>query len=207
MAQPADVVLLQGSTEIPAGSCGEAIKVNLGDIGYYRVEYGPASMAALAKALPQMSPADRVNFLADSWAMVQAGRAEPSSYLALVANVGVDDRRPVWDQVVTVLSALNRLSRDRPERAEVQRYARAKLRPVLDRLGWDGGGSGDDDDTLLRSSLIWTLGDIGDEDVIAEARRRFAGFLSDPQSLPGALRDSVTHVVGITAIARPMTRC
>ncbi len=199
MAQPADVVLLQGSTEIPAGSCGEAIKVNLGDIGYYRVEYGPASMAALAKALPQMSPADRVNFLADSWAMVQAGRAEPSSYLALVANVGVDDRRPVWDQVVTVLSALNRLSRDRPERAEVQRYARAKLRPVLDRLGWDGGGSGDDDDTLLRSSLIWTLGDLGDEDVIAEARRRFAGFLSDPQSLPGALRDSVTHVVGITA--------
>jgi aminopeptidase N len=131
--------------------------------------------------------------------MVQAGRAEPSSYLALVANVGVDDRRPVWDQVVTVLSALNRLSRDRPERAEVQRYARAKLRPVLDRLGWDGGGSGDDDDTLLRSSLIWTLGDLGDEDVIAEARRRFAGFLSDPQSLPGALRDSVTHVVGITA--------
>jgi aminopeptidase N len=70
---------------------------------------------------------------------------------------------------------------------------------VLDRLGWDGGGSGDDDDTLLRSSLIWTLGDLGDEDVIAEARRRFAGFLSDPQSLPGALRDSVTHVVGITA--------
>jgi aminopeptidase N len=131
--------------------------------------------------------------------MVQAGRAEPSSYLALVANVGFDDRRPVWDQVVTVLSALNRLSRDRPERAEVQRYARAKLRPVLDRLGWDGGGSGDDDDTLLRSSLIWTLGDLGDEDVIAEARRRFAGFLSDPQSLPGALRDSVTHVVGITA--------
>ena len=46
-------------------------------IGYYRVEYGPANVAALAKALPQMSPADRVNFLADSWAMVQAGRAEP----------------------------------------------------------------------------------------------------------------------------------
>src|SRR5205085_3054973 len=84
IAQSADVVLLQGSTEIPAGSCGGAIKVNLGDIGYYRVEYGPASMATLAKALPQMSPADRVNFLADGWAMVQAGRAEPSSYLALV---------------------------------------------------------------------------------------------------------------------------
>ena len=53
--------------------------------------------------------------------MVQAGRAEPSSYLALVENVGVDDRRPVWDQVITAFSALNRLSRDRPERPALQR--------------------------------------------------------------------------------------
>jgi aminopeptidase N len=199
MAPSTDVVLLQGSIEIPAGYCAEAIKVNLGDIGYYRVEYGPASTAALAKALPQMSPADRVNFLADGWAMVQAGRAEPSSYLALVENVGIDDRRPVWDQIIAVFSALNRLSRDRSERPALQRYIRAKLRPVFDRLGWDGSGSGDDDDTLLRGSLIWTLGELGDEQIIAEARRRFAGFLSDPQSLPGALRDSVTHVVGIAA--------
>jgi hypothetical protein len=73
------------------------------------------------------------------------------------------------------------------------------LRTVFDRLGWDGGGSGDDDDTLLRGSLISTLGELGDEAIIAEAKRRFAGFLSDPQSLPAALRDSVTHVVGITA--------
>ena len=197
--QSPDVVLLRGSTEVPAGSCGEAIKVNLGDIGYYRVEYGPTSRATLAKSLPQMSAADRVNFLADGWAMVQAGRAEPASYLALVETIGIDDRRAVWDQVIAIFSSLNRLSRDRAERAAVQRYARARLRPVFDRLGWDGSGSGDDDDTLLRGSLIWTLGELGDEDVIAEAKRRFSGFLSDPQSLPGALRDAVTHLVGISA--------
>ena len=40
-APPADVLLLQGSTDIAAGSCGEAIKVNLGDIGYYRVAVRP----------------------------------------------------------------------------------------------------------------------------------------------------------------------
>jgi len=197
--QSPDVLLLRGSTEIPARSCGEAIKVNLGDIGYYRVEYGPASRAALAKSLPQMSPADRVNFLADSWAMVQAARAEPPSYLALVESIGVDDRRPVWDQVIGVFSALNRLSRDRAERPAVQRYARAKLRPVFDRLGWDGSGSGDDDNTLLRGSLIWVLGELGDEEIIAESKRRFAGFLREPQSLPVALRDAVTHLVGVTA--------
>lgn len=194
-----DVVLLRGSTDIPAGSCGEAIKVNLGDIGYYRVAYGPASAAALATALPQMSPIDRVSFLADSWAMVQAGRAAPASYLALVENVGIDDRRPVWDQIIAAFSTFNRLSRDRPERPALQRYISNRLRPVLDRLGWDGSGADDDENSLLRSALIRTLGELGDEAVIAEAKRRFAGFLRDPNALPAALRDSVTHVVGITA--------
>src|SRR5262249_18550885 len=30
-------------------------------------------------------------------------------------------------------------------------------------------------------------------------KRRFAAFLQDPGSLPSALRDSVTHIVGVTA--------
>jgi aminopeptidase N len=192
-------VLLQGSTEIAAGSCGEAIKVNLGDIGYYRVEYGPTSRAALAKSLALLAPEDRVNFLADSWAMVQAGRAEPPSYLALIETLGADDRRPVWDQVISTMNALNRLSRGRAERPAIQNYARARLRPAFDRLGWDGSGSADDDTTLLRGSLIWVLGEFGDEEILAEAKRRFAGFLQDPKSLPNALRDSVTHLVGVTA--------
>jgi aminopeptidase N len=146
-----------------------------------------------------MSPIDRVNFLADSWAMVQGRRAELPSYLELAEAIGVDDRRAVWDQVIAAFSTLNRLSRGRAERPAVQRYISAQLRPVLDRLGWDGGGSGDDDDTLLRGSLIRMLGEVGDEAVIAEAKRRFAGFLRDPQSLPSALRDPVSHVIGITA--------
>jgi aminopeptidase N len=52
---------------------------------------------------------------------------------------------------------------------------------------------------MAAARVTRTLGELGDEAIIAEARRRFAGFLSDPQSLPGALRDSVTHVVGIAA--------
>ena len=197
--QPAEVLLLDGSAEIAAGSCGEAIKVNLGDIGYYRVEYGPISRAALVKSLALMAPEDRVNFLADSWALVQAGRAAPPSYLALIEAIGVDDHRAVWDQAIGSLTRLDRLALDRPERPALQDYARARLRPVFDRLGWDGGGSGDDDNTLLRSSLITALGEFGDGDIIAEAKRRFAGFVQDPPSLPNALRDAVTHLVGISA--------
>jgi aminopeptidase N len=101
--------------------------------------------------------------------------------------------------VINALTRLERLARDRSERSALQNYGRAKLRPVFDRLGWDGDGSGDNDDALLRSSLISALGEFGDGDILAEARRRFAGFLRDPQSLPSALRDPVAHLVGIGA--------
>ena len=136
--RPAETVLLQDRNEMAAGRCGEPVKLNLGDIGYYRVEYDAASRAALAKSLALMAPADRVNLLADSWALVEAGRAEPASYLELIEDIGTDDNRAVWEQVVRVFERLDRIARDREERTAIRTYARAKLRPVFDRLGWDG---------------------------------------------------------------------
>jgi len=198
-AKPPQILLLDGSAEIAGGTCGEAIKVNLGDIGYYRVEYGPIPRAALAKSLPRMAVEDRLNFIVDSWALVQAGRAEPSSYFGVVDQLASTDHRAVWDQVINTFTALDFLARGRAERPALQRYARAKLRPVFERLGWDGSGSGDDDDTLLRGRLISVLGAFGDADIVTEATRRFKGFLQDPNSLPSALRESVSYVVGHSA--------
>jgi aminopeptidase N len=195
---PTNILLSESGTEIAAGSCGEATKVNRGDVGYFRVEYGPKSLAALVKSLALMAPEDRVGFVADSWALVQAGRAEPRSYLALIDQIHNDDHRAVWDQVIGALTRLDRLALGRPEREGLRNYARARLRPVFDRLGWDAKIA-DDDDALLRSSLIRTLGDFGDADILAEAKRRFQGFLQNPQSLPNALRDPVIHLAGIGA--------
>jgi aminopeptidase N len=198
-AQPSNILLLDGSAEVPAGACGDAVKVNFGDIGYYRVQYGPNARAALVKAFARLSPQDRLNFLADSWTLMLAGYAEPSSWLSLVDGLDIGDRRAVWDQVISAFTQLDRLSRDRAERPALEAYMRAKLRPVFDRLGWDGSGSGDDDDTLLRASLIRTLGEFGDADILAEARHRFTGFLKDPKSLSPGLLDAVSHIVGVSA--------
>jgi aminopeptidase N len=197
--QPSNILLLDGSAEVPAGACGDAVKVNFGDIGYYRVQYGPNARAALVKALAKLSPEDRLNVLTDSWTLALARYTEAPSWLALVDALDAKDQRAVWDQVINAFIQLDRISRDRAERPALEAYMRAKLRPVFDRVGWDGSGSGDDDETLLRASLIRALGEFGDAEVIAEAKRRFAGFLNDPKSLSPALLDTVTHIVGITA--------
>jgi aminopeptidase N len=153
----------------------------------------------LAKSFPLMSAADRVNLLADSWALVEAGRAEPAAYLQLVEEIGSDDSRAVWEQVIRTFSRLDHLAHGRPERATLQSYARAKLRPVFDRLGWDAARPDADDRALLRARLIRVLGELGDREVLAEARRRFEAFRRDPAALEPALRDVVTHLVGLTA--------
>jgi aminopeptidase N len=198
-AQGEAAVLLDGRDEIAAGPCGDPIKLNLGDIGYYRVEYDATSRAALVKSAPLLAPADRVNLLADSWALVEAGRAEPRSYFELVEQVGGDDSRAVWEQILRTLSRLDHLARQREERAAIQGYARAKLRPVFNRLGWDDIAGEREDDALLRARLIRVLGELGDAEIVAEAKRRFADFLDRPAALPLALRDAVTHVIGVTA--------
>ena len=119
--------------------------------------------------------------------------------MPLIDRPDAGDGRGVWARAISSLLQLNRLSRDRAERPVIQAYARAKLRPVFDRIGSDGHGAGDDDTALLRASLISALGDLGDAAVVAEAKRRFAAFLDDSNALPLTLRDAVTHVVGSTA--------
>jgi|KBSMisStandDraft_5_1062788.scaffolds.fasta_scaffold552406_2 hypothetical protein len=81
---------------------------------------------------------------------------------------------------------------------------RAKLHPLFDRLGWEPAGREAGDGP--RSSVIRVLGELGDEEILAEARRRFAAFLKNPQSLRPELCESVIHLVGLTAIAPPTTR-
>jgi aminopeptidase N len=201
--RPSETVLLQDEAkEIAAGRCGEPVKLNFGDIGYYRVEYDAPAQTALAKSYALMSPADRVNLLADGWALVESGRASSASYLELVEEIGSEDGRAVWDQVITTFRRLDRLQRNRPERAAFQAYARAKLRPVLDRLGWDEPRPDADGAGILRARLIRTLGELGDEAVLVEAKRRFAAFLQHPASLRPGLREAVTSLAGVAAERR-----
>ena len=193
------MLLVSGSAEIPAGRCGEPFKLNLGDVGYYRVQYDAAMQAAFAKSLGAMAPADQVNLLADSWGLVEAARAPANSFFELVDSLSEDSGRAVWDQVIRTLSRIDHLERGRPARAAFRAYARGKLRPLFERIGWDKKAEEPAERALLRARLIRTLGDFGDEAVIAEAKRRFAAFLRDPVALPADLREPVTHLVGHAA--------
>src|SRR5882672_12364529 len=143
---------------------------------------------ALVRSLHVMTPADRINLLNDAWAMVESLRDEPPAYFALADRLAGDDHRRVVDQLIDTITRVHKLERDRPGRAAFQAYARALLRPVFERVGWQGADSEPVDRARVRGQLLNVLGDLGDDAVIAEAKRRFDAFLQDPASLPSALR-------------------
>jgi aminopeptidase N len=193
---PGETLLLDGVAEIAAGRCGDPVKLNLGDVGYYRVQYDAAMLAALTRSIDRLAPADWVNLISDTWALVEAGRTAPSAFFDLVERLIGDDNRAVTEQIIRALTRIDHLQWNRPERAAFQAYGRAVLRPVFDRIGWDGGPSEEIDHALLRSRLIGVLGSFGDDAVIAEAKRRFAVFVKDSASLSTELRGTVTNLVG-----------
>jgi aminopeptidase N len=199
-APPAQLVLLATATaEIDAGRCGDDLQLNLGDTGYFRVQYEAAMEAALVHAIDRMPPADRVNLLADASALAEAGQAAPGRVLELIDAVAADESLAVWNEIIRALERLDYLERGRPGRDAVRARARTWARPAFDRLGWAPIAGEDFDRGILRIRLLRFLGDMGDPEIMGEAKRRFAAFEKDPASLSASLRDVVTHLVGRSA--------
>jgi aminopeptidase N len=176
--------------------CGRALKANLGDAGYYRVQYDATALAALTKAYPTLAPADRVDLLADEWALVAAGRVPLAQYLDLTRRLSAESTLVVLSDVIGKLDAIDDLARDAPVRGSFRRYAVQLLRPAFDRVGWDTRADDTNQTVLLRAALIEALGRFGDEAVIAECKRRYASFIAAPASLAPNLRTPVMQTVG-----------
>jgi|KBSMisStandDraft_5_1062788.scaffolds.fasta_scaffold15354_3 aminopeptidase N len=173
-----------------------AIKFNVEDSGYYRVEYDDTSWKLLAAQLGRLSEADRVNLLIDAWALVEANHKPLSHYLELVNQLLNDDQLGVYDQVIDTFTYVNRLLSGNPLRPQFQQYARALLRPAFDRVGWDPKSNEPFQRGFLRASLIRGLGVLDDSDIVAGCRSRFDRYLSDPSTVAPDLRPAIFSVVG-----------
>ena len=181
---------------LPDIAADQALKVNAGGAGNYRVEYDPASWKLLLEASPKLSVDDRVNLLGDAWALVQADRAQISSYFDLVGRLPTKTELAERDQIIDTLEYINGLLIGHPAREKFQKYARSILQPTFDEIGWTPQPGESPKIATLRSSLIAALGALNDQQIIDGCRERFQKYLTDPESLPPDLRGAVFFVVG-----------
>src|SRR6266481_2446373 len=185
--------------KLPAIAADRVIKLNANGAGNYRVQYDDSSWNALLGALAKLNLEDRVNLLSDSWALVQANRADVSLYLELIGKLPRGHELAERDQIVNAFDYINRLLTGESARDKFQAYARSTLRPTFNELGWEPKKNESPHDSLLRASLIVALGDLNDQEIIDGCKQHFEKFVADPGSLAPDLRASIFFVVGQNA--------
>jgi aminopeptidase N len=183
----------KGTLDVPG--CGTVV-VNAGQSGYYRTLYAPAQFAGVRNGFAKLEAIDQLGLLNDVWALGMSGLQPASDYLDLAEATPVEADPKIWGEIAGSFASLDAYyAGDAARRAKFRTFAIAKLAPVFARIGWNAQAGEPDPVTILRSDLIGTLGQLGDQAVIAEAGRRFAAQATDPAAMPTALRRTILGVV------------
>ena len=187
-------LLTRDGEQSAGGRCNEPLSVNADAIGFYRVQYDAATLAADTRAFGAMPDGDRIALLDDAWALALAGQQPLGSFLALASAMGRNRDSRAWEQIAASLGTLEHYARGSRGHAAFAAAARSMLRPVAESLGWDPRPGETPDVARLRRTLHAELGAWDDGTVLAEARRRFARFVNDR----GAIRpDDQETILGI----------
>jgi aminopeptidase N len=193
-----EIVKGPGAATVPVDGA-PPVKINIGQTAYYRSQYASALLVELAARFGSLAPADQLGLLYDSWALGEAGAAPVDGYLELTQKVPLDADTTVWEQVIETLEAIDSVYAGLPSRAALRDFARATLAALFARVGWDAKPGEADNVAVLRENLLYALGQFGDPLVVEEARRRFQAFVTNPKSLPAAIRLPTLRIVGLWA--------
>jgi len=195
-------VLVDGDAQVKLPSCDGPVLVNAGQKGYYRTLYAPAQFKALTASFNSLPVVDQLGVMMDTSALATIGLQPESDMLNLTAKVPLKASDDLWLQVAGTLGGIDDMFEGKPKaQAAWRKYAIGRLSPKFQQLGWDNRDGDAARTKQLRSSLIGILSSLGDAQVIAEARRRFAAFQADPSSLSPDLRRTVLGIVARNADA------
>jgi puromycin-sensitive aminopeptidase len=172
--------------------------VNAGGWGIFRVGYETAHRTALAEHLSELTPLERANLLADTWATTLAGLSTLEEFLVLAARLGDETEPAAWSPVGNAFALTKRITPAAQEEA-LHQAVRALVGPTHRRLGFDALPGESDRTPILRALAINLMGTVGaDPEVRAEAAGRFdnspiGGGTGDP--IPPDIESATLAVV------------
>jgi aminopeptidase N len=178
------------------GACDEAIKLNAGSRGYYRVSYDRAMFQRLRGNWQKLTEADHVSFLGDVWSMIESGKLSADEYLDIIPTLARETSLAVWEQTLGTISLIDHLLQAQNFRADFQKRVVALIHPLLVQLGYHPRPGEHASDSVLRARLFSLLGALDDPEIVSIAKQRFEDFRQDQSTLTGDLRAAVLSVVG-----------
>lgn len=192
-------VIAGGAGSLTLPGCG-AVLINAGQAGYYRTLYSPAALTALRGDFAKLAPIDQLGLLGDNFALAYAGYQPMGAALDLLTVVPHDASQKLLGDAAGRYAALYTMFDDQPVvQKQIAARGTAALGPAMQRLGFDARAGEPALDSILRSDLLGALGTLGDAEVLAEAKRRFALLDSNPAALDGPLKSRWLGIVAANA--------
>ena len=167
--------------------------INSGRYGFYRVQYDDHSLANLSLLIDEkiLNHVDRWGLQNDLFSECISGTKQLQEYLDFTTSYHDEDDYITLLNLAQNLYSIYKLTTKERFTDEIRTYAAQFLGSIFDRLGWDSRKNEKHTDALLRSFVITTLGKLGDEEILAESRKRFNKFLKNKNSLDADLQQPV----------------
>jgi alanyl aminopeptidase len=177
LAEPKGELALEGAT------CPKWVLANDGQVGYYRVLY-KGDMLAKLLAEKTMTMPERVGLLGDLAALVESGHVPVGKALERVPALAKEQNRhltSMMSELMGVLSGDIVPKELRPNRA---RFVRKMLRARAKAIGWAPVKGEEDDQRLMRPSLLsWVAITGEDPDFIKTARKLTDAWMTDRKAV------------------------
>jgi alanyl aminopeptidase len=191
------VLLDEAAREVALGSAEPAWVFPAADgAGYYRWDMPAADLDDLAAhAATRLGPAERIAFLGNLAALLDAGRVDGARYLKVLAPFGADREPEVLEAALAGLEKLQLPFLDETTRAGFAAYVRTTFGPALDRVGLTPPPDEPAGVTSLRPDLLRALGiHGGDERVRRFAAEGARSLLRGETTVPSSLVATVLRI-------------
>ncbi|KAB1996307.1 hypothetical protein ERO13_D13G194700v2 [Gossypium hirsutum] len=159
------------------------IKLNVEQIGFFRVKYDDGLAAKLRYAIEHkcLSVTDRLGILDDSFALCMAREMSLTSLLTFMAAYREELEHTVLSNLIKIIGKIERIVADaRPELMNyIKQFFIGLLLPAAANFGWDPKQGESHLDAMSRGDIFTALAVLGHEETINEANSRFNAFLND----------------------------
>ncbi len=161
---------------------------NANDRGYYRTLYDATDYnRILSMAETKLSPAVRIGFAGNEWALMRSGRSGIGNYLDLAAVLHNDSNAGVIRNLAGAIGATDERIATPEDRVKLAAWVRQEFRPSYDRVK-EISPSDSVEKKQLRATLFAVLGEIGrDPQIIAQAKDLTNKYIADQASVEPSL--------------------
>jgi aminopeptidase N len=199
--QPVTAVTSGRETQVTVPGCGPLL-LNAGQSGYYRTLYPAAAAEQLRANFGRIDPLDEYGLVNDQIELSEAGYQPMGIGLDFAAAIPTSARPELVGLGDGYWTGLYRdFDGDPATQQQIAAMIEQRYAPVLARIGLTPAAGEQPTVTTLRPQLIQSLGYVGDPQVNAEAKRLFAALQTNPNAVPGGLKQTWLGIIAANADA------